>query len=66
MSPVTVTLVGGPFDGIDVPRPDGRWDRLRIVDHDDEDTLHVYRPKRDGSYVYDGPSKILFRLGRPA
>jgi hypothetical protein len=60
-----VKLSGGPFHGIEVPRPEYRWGRLNIVDRDDEDVLHVYRPKRDGSFVYDGPTKVLFRLPAP-
>jgi hypothetical protein len=54
-----VVLSGGPYDGVEVPRPAWRWDRINIVEDDDK-TSHAYRPKRDGSYVYDGEHQILF------
>ena len=63
----TVKLAGGPFDGVEVPRPEGRWVRLvlREGDYERGATLHRYRPKRDGSYVYDGPDTVVALLPMP-
>lgn len=57
-----IRLNGGPFDGFNVPKPRGRWARVRVEDSDDRDLMHIYRPKRDGTWVYNGPDRILFRI----
>jgi hypothetical protein len=51
-------LVGGPFGGFNVPKPKDRWGRVQVEDTDDHDVLHVYRPKRDGTWVYDDANQI--------
>jgi hypothetical protein len=60
----TVTLHGGPYHGVDVPRPTDRWGRITLSEggHEPGETVYRYRPKRDGSYVYDGPDTVLFKL----
>jgi hypothetical protein len=59
-----VILRGGPFDGVAVHRPAGRWTRIQLTEGDGEPgcIIQRYRPKRDGSYVYDGPDTVRFVL----
>jgi hypothetical protein len=51
-------LVGGPFGGFNVPKPKDRWARINVQDTEDLDLMHHYRPKRDGTWVYDDANQI--------
>jgi hypothetical protein len=63
----TVKLTGGPFDGAEVPRPNGRWTPINAEGTDvPEGFVACYRPTRDKDvWRFAGYERVLVRIPMP-
>lgn len=63
-----VTLKGGPFGGVEMPAPAGRWTPIVCEGTNvPEGMVARYKPTRDtGVWRFDGYDKVIAKLPLPS